>query len=233
MQLAETELAAKIVAWLTEQHWTVYQEVQPSRWGGGRADIVAVQGKIVWVIECKTTLSLAVIAQADRWQVHFRSVAVPRPKKPRGYAEQGMIEKVCRWLGLGIIEVGNRTGIRQVVAPPIKREHHKAALTLLGVLKPEHQTAAVAGSKAGGHWTPYRDTMQRVKDFLRGKQGASLKEVMGAVGKGHYASTASCRSNLRKCLEDYESEWCAVDKAVKPWRYSLRTVNSQKGPGTA
>ena len=72
----EADLAKVVVSWLNEQHWDVYQEVQIHGFGGV-ADIVAVQGPLVWVIECKTSLSLTVMEQASVWRVHFRSVAVP------------------------------------------------------------------------------------------------------------------------------------------------------------
>ena len=61
----ERELAAPVVEWLSAQHFEVYQEVElHSR----VADIVAVDGKRVWVIECKRTMSLDLLDQANRWR---------------------------------------------------------------------------------------------------------------------------------------------------------------------
>ena len=220
--LTEADLAAKVVSWLQEQHWTVYQEVQPAKWGGPRADIVAVQGQLVWVIECKKSLGLSVLAQADRWRAHFRSVAVPKSKQHRD-SDRGFAIDICKMLGIGILEVGIRSGVTETRDAPLKREYHRYAKELAAKLVPQQQTAALAGSKGGGYWTPYRGTMNAVQVFLRGKaEGASLKEILTAVGKGHYASSASARSGLRHCLENYESDWCFVDKTVKPWKYRLR-----------
>ena len=65
--MKETVLAEKVIAWLEDYGWDVYQEVQifPA---GEVCDIVAVQNRIVWAIETKTTFCLAVIAQAEKWK---------------------------------------------------------------------------------------------------------------------------------------------------------------------
>jgi hypothetical protein len=85
----ETDIARPVVAWLQAQGWTVYQEVQHQ---GCVADIVAVRGPLLWVIECKAQLGLAVLGQALGWQGHAHAISVavmsdPKPKdklkKPR------------------------------------------------------------------------------------------------------------------------------------------------------
>ena len=67
--MKELELAKSVVEWLQDQHWEVYQEVQRY---STTADIVAVQGPLVWVVECKTSLSIGVMLQASRWMAHYR-----------------------------------------------------------------------------------------------------------------------------------------------------------------
>ena len=50
---SEQDLAAIVVGWLTERGWDVYQEVAIM---GKVADIVAVRGPCVWIVECKVRL---------------------------------------------------------------------------------------------------------------------------------------------------------------------------------
>jgi Holliday junction resolvase len=71
-----------VIDWFTERGWDVYQEVQIQS-GYPVADIVAVMGLRVWVVECKTTLTLDLMAQAFHWQryAHWVSVAVPETKR--------------------------------------------------------------------------------------------------------------------------------------------------------
>ena len=81
----ETILAELVVNWLESQKWDVYQEVQIETYGK-IADIVAVLGNLVWIIECKKSLSLSVMEQAYRWRryANFTSVAVQRRKGTEG-----------------------------------------------------------------------------------------------------------------------------------------------------
>lgn len=66
---SETDLAEKVVEWLQAQQWEVFQEVQLDSFGR-IADIVAVSGPLLWVIECKTSQSFAVFEQAFQWKMY-------------------------------------------------------------------------------------------------------------------------------------------------------------------
>ena len=98
----EAALVAAVSRWLTDSGWTPYHEVTT---GGGcpRADIVATRGPLIWVIEAKLSLSLAVMAQGKRWvgRSHLVSVAVPqadRGSNARDYAIETLAEQ-----GIGLI----------------------------------------------------------------------------------------------------------------------------------
>ena len=67
MSKCEVDIAALIISWLEEQEWETYKEVQIFSYGR-RADIVGVKGKLIWVVETKTTLTFEVIAQALGWK---------------------------------------------------------------------------------------------------------------------------------------------------------------------
>lgn len=222
---SEQAMAATVVAYLQEQGWDVYQEVELRH---GRADIVATMGRLVWVVECKTTLTLQVMGQADRWPAHFRSVAVPMPSRGRGEAAD-MIRKIAVWRQFGILEIGPN-GVSTLVPAALCRHNDKDAQKIRSKLRPEHQTMAPAGSAAGGYWTPYGGTMGAVRTFLdrRGSAGATLGEVMAAVPH-HYRSDKIARTTMPMRLERTETRWCVVCGEGKDRRYYRR--GSEPKPG--
>jgi hypothetical protein len=213
---SETDLAKPVVAYLENLKWDVYQEVQMN-WGGGIADIVATQGKIVWIIEVKKTLSLDLIAQAASWRyhAHFISVAIPVSMRRHGKGRR-MAEKFLDWQGIGLIEVtapympGSSYSQEATVTnsaygqPQMGRLHRKAkAEKILKVLTPEHKTFAAAGNSAGKRWTPFQRTCSLVKKYVDENPGISMKKLVDSVDH-HYASNAGARSSLARWIEaDY------------------------------
>lgn len=224
--MTEQSLAALVVAWLEAQHWEVYQEVQPHGGGSEAADIVAVRSGLVWVIECKTTFSLAVMAQAVRWGSHLRSVAVPFGNS----AERQFAEQICRQhLQVGVLYVhpmrdGLPGDVVERCPAPLMRHYHKRALWLRKQLRPEHKTSAPAGSQVAKRWTPYQETMEEVRSYLRrkGAEGATIAEIMQELGKRHYANKASARQCIPDALVRIEKEWCEVLGEGKAQRFRLR-----------
>ena len=215
--MKESDLAKSVIAWLSEQHWEVYQEVQ-TRSLGPIADIIAVQGPLVWVIECKTTLSLSVMEQASSWHAHYRSVAIPCGRNRRARLAAYKVAK--QFFKVGVLSVTGGS-VNQIAAPPYMREHRKLALRIRDSLEPEHQTYAEAGNAEGRYWTPYKRTIRDVQQFLGNHPGATMKEIQNEVGRAHYASPASCRGNLGKALELWE-DWCFVDRESKPFKYYIK-----------
>lgn len=226
--MTEQAVAQQIIAWLEAQRWDVYQEVAPHGGGTSAADIVAVRCGLVWVIECKTSLSLAVMAQASRWTTHLRSIAVPLAN--RGSDERALAESICRrHLLVGVLYVdvnGVWEKVQERVPAPLMRHFHAGALRLKSKLDPEHKTHAKAGCQGGDRWTPYQRTMRDVRIFLarQGSEGASIKQIMEVVGKGHYANGASAKQCIPKALVSFESEWCEVVGVGKAKRYRVRAA---------
>ena len=217
MAVNEQDLAKPVVAWLEDQHWDVYQEVQVHR-GGRIADIVAVRNKLVWIIECKKTFSLAVMEQASYWHVHYRSVAIPQKKQGRNL----LAERVAKdYFGLGVLTVSDFR-IEETIAAPIKREFHRFAKTVQAALKPEHKTYALAGSKHAGYFTPYKQTMGLIRKYIEQHPGCTLKEIVVYIGRGHYANSQSARGNIRISLLKWESSWCFINMSTKPHTYFLK-----------
>jgi len=220
--MTEAEMAEKVVAWLESQHWDVYQEVEHV--GGGRADIVAVRAKIVWIIECKLTFGLSLLAQIEqRDGCHMRSVAVPAVAPGKRFSsERHFAERLLtKHFSSGLIEVGAH-GVQEKVPAPLLRHQHKHATRVRLSLRPEHKTWAKAGTKHG-YFTPYQNLMGTIRRFLKTKpDGASLKEIMDFIGDAHhYRSHAGLRSSLPKVLSEYEADWCSIQMVDNKKVYSI------------
>lgn len=191
--MRETELAKYIVNWLTNQRFDVYQEVQL---GGSVADIVAILGNLCWIVECKTSLSASVAAQAHHWipWAHIRSIAVPRPRKRPKVREY--LERCLDRDGTGVIEVSRVGNVYEAIKPAVSRRPQNLE-RLRATLRPEHKHLAAAGTNRGGYWTPFKQTVGLVEKFLRTHPGASMKQVVEGCTH-HYASAASARACLAR-----------------------------------
>ena len=221
----EQALAAHVVAWLAAQHWDVYEEVKIQRRGSSRvADIVAVRGPVVWVIECKRSFNLQVIAQAGEWGATRRSVAVPAcPREGKGRTSplRAFARSVCGKFDVGVLEVGRHGHVYEALPAPILRANRRESQRVRSALHEGQKRCAKAGSARGGHWTPYRETMNAVRLVLGNRPGLTLEEILRHLKTHHYRTDASALKSLGTALREYESAWCYVDDSVWRARYYL------------
>lgn len=197
----EADLARHVIAWLEGQSWEVYQEVQLVS-QGLIADIVAIQGQLVWIVECKTSFGLSVIEQAYNWRgkAHFVSVAVPESNRNTA-REHRMADLVISMFGIGCIAVsgsGNWAQVRERVAVRLNRQARVKKIR--GTLTPAHKDFASAGNSQGLHWTPFQQTCLHVRRAVEECPGITMKELIGSI-KTHYASPASARASLLHWIE--------------------------------
>lgn len=172
---------------------------------GGRADIVAVCGRLVAVVELKRAFSLDVVGQARAWLpwAHMVWVAVPfRSRIGSVGTTRALLLEVCDWKGIGVLEVeepyANRNPIRDVAAPALQR---RASVDhLRGALRPEHKTAARAGTANGGHWTPFKETCARLRETVKNQPGILLNDAIASTTH-HYANARSARAHLADLIE--------------------------------
>lgn len=202
----ETKLAQAVVSWLIEQGWEVWQEVQFYR-SSSIHDIIAVKCGLTWTIECKMTMNLTVIAQAERTNTCFRSIAIPRVSRSNISAGHYLGERICREKGIGKILVDKDGMIPCSTSPQLFRFGYKDRVKLIEDLKLIPKTYAEAGSKHG-HWTPYRQTMDDAKRFIQDHPGCSLKEIMAAIDH-HYKSDKTAKACIPKALSLFE-KWCKI-----------------------
>ena len=220
--MKETELAKPVIAWLTKQHWEVYQEVQFS-YGGGIADIVAVRHGILWIIETKTTFGFAVLNQASRWLAHYRSVAVP-------FSRQRDYRVALHYYRVGVIEVGEFQDceVYEHIPAPLVRMNHERSKRYIDSLVELQKTYAEAGSRSGSHLTPYKNTMIEVRKIISSNPGCTVKYLYERLGKMHYGSPQSFKGNLHKALIDFEKDWCEVKTDTRPYTFFCKEI-SQEG----
>jgi len=220
--MKESELAEKVVAWLEVQHWDVYQEVRMFGIGGNTIDIVAVRNGIYWCIECKASLSMTVLSQAnDHCYAHRRSIAVPRAKRTnqgRPFAKQ-----VAEKFNIGIIEVYG-SDVDEILPAPLLRRNHEATKDLERHLHPEQKYYRKAGSTSGHTYTPYRVTMNEVKRIIsKNPFGITLKEIFNKLEFHHYSGgDSAARQIIKKALVTWERDWCRVERTGKILRYYIR-----------
>jgi len=208
----EKEIAKIVIAWLKNQHWVIYQEVQQYMYGPV-ADIVAVQGKILWVIETKTSLTFKLIAQVQRWKMnaHYVSVAVPSAKLDSGRL---FAEHVLKWQGIGLFTVaGNEVGER--IAPKLNRYAYKSRL--IKKLKPEQQYWAEAGNANSERWTPFAETCRNIVRIVQRSPGITAKELIDGT-RTHYSTPASARTCIIKWAREGIIRGIRIDES-RPLRF--------------
>jgi len=155
-KFTEADLARITCDWLESQGWETFKEVPCY---GGRADIVAVRSKVVWIVETKLTLSLPLMTQCrDRLREPCHGVI--------GAVGQGIESRpiLAEWAeanGIGLIAVGSTP--RLMLAPRLRRNVNPS--NLLKRLHPEQrdQSAGISGK----YWTPFKTLVERLKVELR------------------------------------------------------------------
>lgn len=195
---AEQYLAAALRQWLTEEGWEIYQEVEIP---GGRTDLVAVRGPIRWGIEVKTTLSMGVFDQAHhntRW-FHHSSIAVPAGKDGYCFGRNWDFARKCsQTFGFGILALANYPGttdyrVLQQTRPQLNRRVGTVHLY------EEQKTYCAAGSSTGGHWTPFRRTVQQLVAYVQRTPGCLLREVVKELDH-HYSNAPSATRCLAEMI---------------------------------
>lgn len=198
---SETDIAARVVAWLEHEGWDVYKEVEGRP---GRCDIYAVREPVAWAIEVKTTFGLRVIEQAHGWLGYANLVSVAVP-----YHRNGFAERICRDYGIGTIETSVEAvhdwsvrppkellpelRVREIVSPRLWRRCVRPKLY-------ESQKASEAGNAFGKYVTGASEVKRLLVKLVAANPGIALNEAM-RLTPHHYANAASARSTVIKYIE--------------------------------
>jgi hypothetical protein len=192
----EAELAKDVVAYLTQQGWDVYQEVESVR---GVADIVAVKDGKLLIVETKRNMCLDVLYQAHRWRMYADYVVAAV-----GRSLKSDVADFGRYVVAEAIKVDVwcfTPGYTRDITS-LKHEEPRKVNTVFEALRPEHKVYAQAGSARGGHWTPFKTTCETLHALiLSNPQGMTINEVLDVTGPLHYKTKASAKSSLTKWIE--------------------------------
>jgi len=185
--MKETELAKKVISWLKDYNWDIYQEV-PIK--DRVADIVAVQNNLIWIIETKLSLNLKVIAQADYYKryAHFVSIATLPPKK----GISSIISEILVWKKIGYISVGN--SIFEGFPAILNRNISKIQLF------DEQKHYSEAGNNEGKRYTPFKNTCKEVIRVVSNNQGILFKDLINNI-KHHYRTPSTAKNCIKKWIE--------------------------------
>jgi hypothetical protein len=197
-------MAAVVVAWLRDHQWTVYQEVQFDCWSR-RADIVATQQHITWVIETKRTMCLTLLEQAWHWRnyANYVSVAIPDPARAGHFGS-----RLLKDYGIGLLNVGP-IHVYECAKPTLFR--CRLAKLLRQKLNEAQQTYAPAGNSEGKRWSPFQQTCDSLRRYLRSHPGASVKQVVSNIDT-HYQTSVTARSTLLKRIQLGQIKGVRADK---------------------
>lgn len=213
-EVSEQQVGEVVVAWLEALGADVYQEVECV---GGVADVVARVNAELWIVEVKTSWSIALLFQAmeRRRTAHRVFIAAPYSKNIRD------VVAVCSDLGIGVLEVHTPTAPEihgwsmqpRVVERVFSRRCNTRPLALAARLQPEHKTHAKAGAiGGGGRWTPFRDTCEQLAHLVRREPGITLKAAVDGI-KHHYRTPASARGSLATWIEKGKVEGVVMRKS--------------------
>lgn len=217
--LTETTYASIVVDHFEAIGADVYQEVECP---GGIADIVALVAAELWIIEVKTSLSLALIAQAldRRRTAHRVYVAAPFSRTFRE------VRPLCAELGIGLLQINERTSDKpwHVIEVVASRRWNTRPVALKAKLAPEHKTHALAGAPGGaGRWTPFRDTCEQLARLVCSQPGVSLRDAVGKI-RHHYATPAGARSSLAHWIGRGKVAGIRLDSSGKETRLYPKSV---------
>jgi hypothetical protein len=214
----EAELGTAVSEWISQSGWDVYPEVTG---GGGerRADLVAVCGSLLWVVECKMHFGLEVLGQAHRWRdgAHYVSIAVPQMPRDSGFARLAAVT-----FGIGII----------VATPPRWRDerrewsvrppdfNRRASVKRLRSLLNVGQKAFTAGAQAG-FYTPFQGTCRALRELLdQHPEGVPVKDAIAALKEQHhYRSDSTARASMMKWARLGRVPGVRLEETSKPARF--------------
>jgi hypothetical protein len=181
-----------------------------------------VRDKIVWVIELKVALGLAIMEQAEGWLgcANYVSCAVPRRRVSR------FVKRALESCGIGLLVArpwGQRYEVQEYLRPCLARRYETPWR-----LDVRHKTFAEAGNALSLRLSPFKVTCENVLRAAKGTPGLTMTEVIRSI-EHHYSSSASARCSLLKWIQ--AGEVPGVEARLQDGRYRIyakaRIVNSK------
>ena len=194
----ETDVAAVVVDYLRDAGWQVYQEVEGPN--GRCIDIVAQRGPLLWALEAKRSLNLAVLDQAyDSLPfAHQVSAVVPRGVGPPAGYEFGL--KAAKAFGIGVLEVWPPDKSPRVTQGVEPESRTTVKGNLAGMLSPAQKVFVAAGSAGASHWTAFKQTSALLRQLVHKHPGVTMTDAVKRISH-HYSNNENAAVELRRGIE--------------------------------
>ena len=167
---------------------------------GKVADIVAVKDEKVWVIECKCSFGLQVLAQADYWRHYADYLSIATPSRNHGRLDS----RVVTFLNMGWIETEHgcewRNEDKYVAKEIIKAVHvPRQGEYIKNCLRKQHKDWAKAGNADGKKFSSFQYTKQMMIDYLKKNPRSDMKTIVKNINH-HYHSDNAAIGSLRQWI---------------------------------
>lgn len=190
----ETDLAQWADAWLRWQGFETWYEVEVR---SGRADIIACRGSLLWIVECKVSLSLEFVMQLhDRLSNKCNGVLGVVPGKNRSCSER-VARRFLAPHGIGLLSASPEFS-KMVLWPSLRRLDSSK---LRASLRDEHRRG-VPGSQSE-YWTPFKSLVEELQATLKPgllSEAAKLKCISNYKDRAPSAQRQALTSYLRSGL---------------------------------
>lgn len=204
-KITEVDLAKQLIKSFDGTDYEVYQEVTTPN---GSADIVLKYG-FLWAIEVKLGMNLTVIAQARYNQRYFHYSSIAVPAKARKGKTFNIGVEICRQWGIGIFLISSHGGTND----HLKAKLNRNAITDHILLHEKMKTFAEAGNSNGDRWTPFNQTVDELKRFIRKNPECRLKNALTEISH-HYSSLSSAQNSIRQWIRTGVIKGIALNRGI-------------------
>lgn len=191
-KIKETDLAKQLIKSFDGSDYEVYQEVTTPN---GSADIV-LKYSFLWAIEVKLGMNLTVIAQARYNQRYFHYSSIAIPWKSRKGKTYNIGREICNNFGIGIFAISSGGNVEEILKARLNRRAQSKWI----ILNERMKTYAEAGNSNGDRWTPFNQTVDDLKRYVRNNPGCHLKIALSEIDH-HYHTLSSATSSIRQWIK--------------------------------
>ncbi len=189
--MKEIELAEKIIEYLENDDWEIYQEVEHDY---HIADVVAVKDEKVWIIEVKTSLTKKLLSQAYYWIFSADYVSIATINSNRDRRDK---YKFLNKNGIGCILFDKDNNQIKEYIKYKQQEENRLLRPIKDSLLPQHKYWAKAGNEEGKRYTVFQETLIKLEEVVNKYPGLMLTDLLRRVDT-HYATKSSAASSLKK-----------------------------------
>jgi hypothetical protein len=193
IKIKETDIGKAAIVDFEKNGFTSYQEVECD---GRGIDLVLTKDDLIYSFELKTSLNLQVIHQSyiNREFTNYSSIIVPSKKHDSLFY---FCKDILTDLGIGLY-VYKPYLLENNIIEIVKPYFNGNSLGL--ILYDSKKDLYKSGSQCGGRWTPFKETCEKLKEYVKMNSGCTISEVVKNITH-HYTSKNSAISALKKRIE--------------------------------